>query len=108
MTYIHAELHLVGLSRIYSLAACAFSFRQSIDQRGRPNSKVVGEPLQLLVDGAETSELTEWATMPDSLRSGEIVFFSADATQPRRILKFKDARCVQHHVSLVPGLKVAA
>ncbi|HLK98832.1 MAG TPA: type VI secretion system tube protein TssD [Hymenobacter sp.] len=106
MAYIHAELHLAG--RIYSLAACTFSFRQGIDQWGRPNSKVVGEPLLLLLDGDDTSELTEWATMPDSLRSGEIIFLSADATLPRRILTFKDARCVQQHISLVPGLKVAA
>jgi hypothetical protein len=46
--------------------------------------------------------------MPDMLLSGEIVFFPADATLPCRTLKFTDARCVQQHVSLMPGTSSAA
>jgi|GEM_PF-2287496 len=106
MTYINAELHLAG--RTYPLAACTFGFRQSTDQRGRPNSKVTGTPLQLLLDGEEGPELAEWASLPDSLRSGEVVFFPDEATLPRRTLTFTDARCVHQQVQLVPGLDEAS
>lgn len=106
MTYIHAELHLAG--QIYPLAACMFGFHQRTDQRGRPNSKVVGEPLQLVLDGEEGAALAEWASLPDSLRSGEVVFFPDDARRPRRTLTFTDARCVHQYVQLVPGAGKAA
>jgi hypothetical protein len=106
MTYINAELRLSGQS--YPLAACCFGFRQSTDTRGRPNSKVVGTPLQLLLDGQERPELAEWASLPDSLRSGEVIFFPDDVTLPRRTLSFTDARCVHLHVQLVPGAHAAA
>lgn len=106
MTYIHAELHLAG--QTYPLAACTFGFHQNTDQRGRPNSKVVGAPLQLLLQGDEGAPLAEWASLPDSLRSGEVVFFPGDARQPRRTLTFTDARCVHQHVQLVPGAGEAA
>ncbi|SHL84535.1 type VI secretion system tube protein TssD [Hymenobacter psychrotolerans] len=106
MAYIHAELHLAG--QTYPLAACTFGFHQNTDQRGRPNSKVVGAPLQLLLEGEEGAALAEWAGLPDSLRSGEVVFFPDDARQPRRTLAFTDARCVHQHVQLVPGAGEAA
>ncbi|MCB2377393.1 hypothetical protein LGH70_07365 [Hymenobacter sp. BT635] len=106
MTYINAELRLAG--HTYPLAACSFGFRQNTDARGRPNSKVTGTPLQLLLDGEEGTELAEWASLPDSLRSGEVVFFPDDVTQPRRTLAFTDARCVHQHVQLVPGADEAA
>lgn len=106
MTYINAELRLAG--QTYPLAACSFGFRQYTDARGRPNSKVVGLPLELLLDGDEGPELAEWATLPGSLRSGEVVFYPDDPTQPRRTLAFADARCVQQRVQMVPGKGAAA
>ncbi|MBX0289479.1 hypothetical protein K3G63_03470 [Hymenobacter sp. HSC-4F20] len=106
MTYINAELRLAG--QTYPLAACSFGFRQYTDARGRPNSKVVGLPLELLLEGDEGPELAEWATSPGSLRSGEVVFYPDDPTHPRRTLAFADARCVQQRVQLVPGQGAAA
>lgn len=106
MTSISAELRMAG--RIYPLAACTFGFHQNTDHRGRPNSKVVGGLLRLLLAGDEGPEITEWASLYNSLRSGEVRFFSDNAITPNRKLTFTDARCVSQHVQLVPGTEEAA
>jgi hypothetical protein len=80
MASFSAYLHLGG--KVYEIAYCYYEFRQYIDYKGRPRSKVYKGPIvvEIRVVGVY-EELTAWAADDHKTLSGYIEFMRPDTRE---------------------------
>jgi Hemolysin coregulated protein Hcp (TssD)/Lysine-specific metallo-endopeptidase len=96
MASFAANFYLEG--KVYQVLMCQYDFRQYVDHRGRPRSKVRKGPIWLeLWAGGNYGELADWATDAHKTLSGYIDFTRIDSESTFAHFWFTHAYCVGHH-----------
>ncbi|MFD2520227.1 type VI secretion system tube protein TssD [Emticicia soli] len=78
------------------VVACNFSFNQSIDEKGRPSSKVHGGTIRVTIVATDNTALVGWMLDPYKKDSGQIVYNRIDQESTLKEIKFEDAYCVEY------------
>jgi len=97
-----ARLHIFGHekeSEGIPLLSCEYSFKQEIDERGLPVSKVKGGLIDISYVSIDDSDIMYWMVTSQSDKSGQIIFSGEDGEKVFKTLEFRDARCVYYHDS---------
>ncbi len=97
-----ARLHILGHekeSEGIPLLSCEYSFKQEIDERGLPVSKVKGGLIDISFISIDDSDIMYWMVTSQSDKSGQIIFSGEDGEKVFKTLEFIDARCVYYHDS---------
>lgn len=75
---------------------CTFSFNQSIDDKGRPSSKVHGGVIRVTIVADENTSLVSWMLDPYKKDSGKITYKRIDQDSTMKEVSFEDAYCVEY------------
>jgi len=98
-----ATLHIQGHPREQDgipVVSCDFNFNQQIDQRGVPNSRVIGGVINIGFRNENDYDLVLWMFSQDAQKNGKIVFSSGTSdNQSFQTIKFSDAALVSYHQS---------
>ena len=74
----------------------SFSFTQSIDDKGRPSSKVHGGVIRVTIVADENTSLVSWMLDPYKKESGSITYKRIDQDSMMKDVQFEEAYCVEY------------
>jgi hypothetical protein len=94
MASFYAELHVEGNS--YRVMHCSYSCSQATGARGRVNTKVRYEPLQLVVDVPTDDVLVNWAATAHKPLAGQVIFYDTATRVAHETIAFAAGECVQY------------
>jgi len=78
------------------LVSCNYSFNQSIDDKGRPSSKVQGGIIKVTIVSTDSAALTSWMLDPYKRDKGKITFMRDDQESTLKEISFDEAYCVEY------------
>ncbi|GAB3635502.1 hypothetical protein GCM10027422_10920 [Hymenobacter arcticus] len=82
----------------YSVRRFSWGLRQRTDAVGRPEARVQGGQLEVVLDSAPTELLHHWALDDTKKLGGQLVVYTdSNRGAIRKTIKFKDAYCVGLH-----------
>ena len=102
-----SEFRVDGLENALTLMNSSINFNQSTDQKGRASAGVRSGLIQVSILGDDRGVLTSWASNPEALKSGTILYRDDNGGTLQQV-DFKDAYCVQYHESFQVGDGAAA
>lgn len=102
-----AELKVKALGPDITLHTCKVSFKQDMNQKGRPAAGVRSGLIELEFLGQDRAMITKWAMDPLMELTGEIKFKDSHGGT-LQILHFEDAYCVNYEEVFMIGGSDAA
>jgi hypothetical protein len=88
-----AELEIEGKS--YKVYECEYSFSQQVDLQGKPNPKVKGGTIKMVIEGSDDDVHLSWTVNKARKDEGTITFYKIDQSKFREI-KFEQAHCIRY------------
>ena len=77
----------------YELQDCSYDFFQDTNQKGKPNSDILGGIVTMCIRELPTDEILRWGIDPKRLVSGVITLYNLRNIPVEKIF-FEDAACV--------------
>lgn len=96
---IQAKLSIDGSPQVYNVLECAYDFRQSVDDTGKPVSRPQGGTITFVTPSTSDEDLFfyKWMLNKTEVQSGVFKFtvFSNDNKPYFKTVEFKNAYCIE-------------